>query len=87
MNREYMQEIFDKWCRKLRLTPNWDVKLEFVEDPTWRKTGDFRVDCDDHKAILMLNAANPKQENASRTDASEAVSFGSGDGRFDHQSI
>ena len=63
MNREYMQEIFDKWCRKLRLTPNWDVKLEFVEDPTWRKTGDFRVDCDDHKAILMLNAANPKQEN------------------------
>lgn len=29
----------------------------------WRKTGDFKVDCDDKKAVLMLNAANPKQEN------------------------
>ena len=36
---------------------------EWVEDPEWRKTGDFKVDCDDRKAILMLNAVNPKQEN------------------------
>ena len=27
------------------------------------KTGDFKIDCDDKKAILMLNAINPKQEN------------------------
>jgi len=63
MNREEIRRLFDMWCRKLRLVPTWDVKLEFVEDPTWRKTGDFKIDCDDRKAILLLNAANPKQEN------------------------
>ena len=30
---------------------------------SWSKTGDFRIDCDDRKAVLQLNAANPKQEN------------------------
>lgn len=63
MNRTEVQALFDKWCRKLRVVPNWDVQLEFVEDPIWRKTGDFKIDCDDKKAVLMLNAANPKQEN------------------------
>ena len=63
MNRENVQQLFDKWCRKLRLVPTWDIKLEFVEDPSWRKTGDFKIDCDDRKAVLMLNVANPKQEN------------------------
>lgn len=63
MNREEVRRLFDKWCRKLRLIPTWDITLEFVEDPTWRKTGDFKVDCDDRKAILLLNAASPKQEN------------------------
>ena len=57
------QELFEKWCQKLRLTPGWDIKLEWVDDPEWRKTGDLKVDCDDKKAILMLSAANPKQEN------------------------
>lgn len=63
MDRPVIQRLFDKWCRKLRLIPTWDVSLEFVEDPNWRKTGDFKVDCDDRKAILLLNAASPKQEN------------------------
>lgn len=63
MNRTDIKRLFDKWCKKLRLTNAWDVKLEFVEDATWRKTGDFKVDCDDKKAILLLNVANPKQEN------------------------
>lgn len=63
MERKYVQALFDKWCKKLRIVPGWDVMLEFVEDPTWRKTGDFKIDCDDKKAILMLNAANPKSEN------------------------
>lgn len=61
--REQAASLFDKYIRKLRITPAWDVKLQFVDDPTWRKTGDFKIDCDDRKAILMLNAANPKQEN------------------------
>ena len=58
-----LAERFEYWCKKLRLTPGWDVKLEWVYDPEWRKTGDFKIDCTDHKAILLLNAANPKQEN------------------------
>ena len=57
------ERLFDKWCKKLRITPQWDVKLELVQDPQWRKTGDFKIDPSDRKAILMLNAVNPKQEN------------------------
>jgi hypothetical protein len=60
---EELEKLFEKWCDKLRITPQWDVKLELVRDPAWRKTGDFRIDPDDRKAILMLNVANPKQEN------------------------
>ena len=63
MDRQYIQALFDKWIKKLRVTPAWDVKLEFVEDPAWPKTGDFKLDCDDRKAILLLNIASPKQEN------------------------
>ena len=63
MDRTEIQNLFDKWCRKLRIVPTWDVRLEFVDDPNWRKTGDFKIDCDDRKAILMLNGVNPKQEN------------------------
>ena len=63
MDREQIRRLFDKWVKKLRVTPAWDVKLEFVEDPAWPKTGDFKLDCDDRKAVLLLNAASPKQEN------------------------
>ena len=63
MDRAEVQRLFDRYCKKLRIVPAWDVKLELVEDPTWRKTGDFRIDCDDKKAVFLLNAVNPKQEN------------------------
>ena len=63
IGREKLRERFDYWCGKLRLVPGWEVRLEWVDDPEWRKTGDFKIDCTDRKAILMLNAANPKQEN------------------------
>ena len=63
MNKAELIMIFDKYCRKLRISPAWDVKLEFVEDKTWDKTGDFKIDCTDRKAILLLNIASPKQEN------------------------
>lgn len=63
LDRQNIERLFEKYIRKLRITPAWDVKLELVEDPTWRKTGDFKIDCDDRKAILLLNIANPKQEN------------------------
>lgn len=63
MEKAELTEIFDKYCKKLRIVPAWDVKLEFVEDPSWRKTGDFKVDCEDKKAVFLLNTVNPKQEN------------------------
>lgn len=63
MDREKITALFETYIRKLRITPAWDVRLEFVEDPSWPKTGDFKIDCDDRKAILLLNAGNPTQEN------------------------
>lgn len=63
METEKLQALFQKWIEKLRLVPNWDVRLELVRDPDWRKSGDIRIDCDDRKAILLLNALEPKQEN------------------------
>lgn len=63
IDKKNITELFEKYIRKLRITPAWDVKLELVEDPAWPKTGDFKIDCDDRKAILLLNVVNPKQEN------------------------
>ena len=63
MDRAAANALFEKYDRKLRITPPWDVRLEFVEDPAWQKTGDFKIDCDDRKAILLLNVVNPRQEN------------------------
>ena len=63
MDNEKITLLFEKYCKKLRITPGWDVKLELADDPEWKKTGDFKIDCDDKKAILILNVKNPKQEN------------------------
>ena len=63
IDRKHIEDIFDKCVKKLRLVPAWDIRLQWVEDPAWRKTGDFKIDCDDRKAIILLNGANPKQEN------------------------
>ena len=63
MDKQALTALFEKYIRKLRITPAWDINLKFVEDPEWPKTGDFKIDCDDRKAILLLNVANPKQEN------------------------
>lgn len=63
MEREQIRRLFDWYCKKLRITPGWDIQLRLVDDPEWSKTGDFKIDCDDRKAILLLNAVNPKQEN------------------------
>lgn len=63
MDKAKAAVLFEKYCQKLRITPAWDVKLQFVDDPAWPKTGDFKIDCDDRKAILLLNAVNPRQEN------------------------
>ena len=63
MTRQEICDLFAKWTDILRIKNNWDVRLEFVNDPQFQKTGDFKVDCDDRKAILLLNGLNPRQEN------------------------
>ena len=63
MDRAEITALFEKYIKKLRITPAWDIRLELVEDPTWTRTGDFRIDCDDRKAILLLNILNPLREN------------------------
>ena len=63
MEKKDLVQICEKYCAKLRISPFWDVKIQFIEDASWRKTGDIKIDCDDRKAILMLNLNNPKQEN------------------------
>ena len=63
MQKDEIQSLVDKYSAKLRITPIWDIKIELVDDPAWRKTGDIKIDCDDRKAILMLNVLNPKREN------------------------
>jgi len=63
LSQEELQRLFTKWLDILRLKNQWDIRLELVSDPAFRKTGDIKIDCDDKKAILMLNVLNPKQEN------------------------
>ena len=60
---ENVRPIFNKWLDILRLRNNWDIKLELINDDGFKKTGDFKIDPDDRKAILMINAKNPKNEN------------------------
>lgn len=62
-DKEKLARRLDYWCKKLRLTPDWDVKLEWVDASDCHKTGDVKIDCTDRKAVVMLNAANPRQEN------------------------
>ena len=38
MDKEKLTALFEKYIQKLRITPAWDIKLEFVEDPSWPKT-------------------------------------------------
>lgn len=63
MEQEKIRELFERYCKKLRITPQWDIQLQLIDDPQWNKTGDFKIDCDDRKAILMINILNPKKQN------------------------
>ena len=63
MTSDELNALFEKWTRKLRIVSSWDVRLELVEDAGWRKTGDIRIDCDDRKAVVLLNVLNPRGAN------------------------
>ncbi len=55
--------LVEKWTDILRIRNNWDIQLELFSDPSYSKTGDIKIDCDDRKAILILNQAGPNWEN------------------------
>ncbi len=61
-NEDEAKKLLKKWVKKLRITPGWDVTLVMVREE-WRKSGDIKIDCDDRKAVLLLNAHNPSQTN------------------------
>jgi hypothetical protein len=42
VDKEKIFQSFQFWCKKLRVSPHWDIQLEFVEDIDWKKTGDLR---------------------------------------------
>lgn len=73
MDKLKAKDLFEKYTKKLRIVPEWDIRLEFVEDEDWKKTGDFKIDPTDKKAILMLNASNPKDENIEETIVHELM--------------
>ncbi|MGM0435733.1 MAG: hypothetical protein ACQEQA_01640 [Bacillota bacterium] len=63
MNEKILQNLFAYWKKVLRLKESWDVSLEIIRDEGFRKTGDFKVDPDDKKAVLLLNGLNPNGLN------------------------
>ena len=63
MTYEMVNPVFHKWIQILRLENNWDIKLELITEASFQKSGDIKIDPTDRKAVLMLNAGNPKQEN------------------------
>ena len=73
VDKDKITLVFDKWCKKLRLIPDWDIKLQWVTDKNWPKTGDIKIDCCDKKAIVLLNETNPKQENLEEVVAHELM--------------
>ena len=41
--RQNKQKVGSSCTKKLRISPLWDIQLEFVEDETWNKTDDFKL--------------------------------------------
>jgi len=70
ITRDEAVEILARWQPILRLA-DWDIDLRLVTG-SWRKSGDVKVDLDDRKAVLLLNAA-PRSENAEETIVHELV--------------
>jgi len=62
--------VLARWQPILRLA-DWDIDLLLVTS-AWRKSGDVKVDLDDRKAVLLLNA-EPRSENLEETIVHELV--------------
>lgn len=68
-----IRRLLEKWMEILRIKNNWDVKLNLRSDPSLPKTGDIKIDCDDRKAILILNTAGPNWGNPEETICHELL--------------
>ena len=73
MSESEIQRLLEKWMEILRIKNNWDVKLDLRSDPSFPKTGDIKIDCDDRKAILILNQAGPNWGNPEETICHELL--------------
>ena len=73
IDKNEANKLFEKYIKKLRMKPTWDVQLEFVDDPNWKKPGDFKIDCDDRQAVVLINIVNPKQENIEEVIVNELM--------------
>ncbi len=62
--------VLARWQPILRLA-DWDIGLRIVAGD-WRKSGDVKVDLDDRKAVLLLNA-EPRSENLEEVIVHELV--------------
>lgn len=63
MDKEKVKELFEKWIEILRLRNNWDVKLEIISDEKKGDAGEFMIEPNERKAIIVINLLNPKKEN------------------------
>ena len=70
ITRDEARAVLARWQPTLRLA-DWDIDLQLVAG-AWRKSGDVKVDLDDRKAILLLNA-EPRSENLEETIVHELV--------------
>ena len=59
---ENVKTIFNKWLDILRLRNNWDIKLELVDDDSFNKTGDFKVDPDAMNILLFTSGTSAKSK-------------------------
>ena len=63
MDKKKVTELFEKWIEILRLKNNWDIKLELINDEKAGKTGEFMIEPNERKAIIVINILNPRNEN------------------------
>lgn len=54
IDKNEANKLFEKYIKKLRMKPTWDVQLEFVDDPNWKKPGDFKIDETEPHTCLFI---------------------------------
>lgn len=57
-NIKEAEDLVKKWQTILKLN-DWNISV-YPVSKEWRKTGDIKIDSDNHRAVLMLNNFNPK---------------------------